>query len=995
MSKTLDKLRRPGAALFLRRPDGSFQGPIESAELIKLAAANRIPPGSEVSDDGATWEPAELMPELKMEWIARIADGRSYGPFNLLALPHLISNGTVPEEADIVNTASGKTVHAADVCRAAYKRDDNRDGSPEDVHGKQAEALQSAAPKVELKTEYRKIAEQEHGRDSGDDEKKRDRQVDEMRHAVESAADRFKDVAKKLQDEQAAHSRTVAENSNKEKLHFNRIASLEEQVRSLQFTLAQVRADAEKQRRWDQSMLDEARKAQAETVERANQLRNTVEDSNARAREAAERLSEEQAARTAASDEARRAEIRLNEKIMRLEEDARAKGDVLAQARMEAEKQRQRDQSLLEMSRQKENELAQRCEEAMRLLDAKTSDLLRVKSDFDREKAAHEETRKNAGEKERGLSTRLNDSEDRSRVMAANLKQAEQAAAERKERLDTLQREYKNKEQELTSRINEMEKTAENSARRMRELSTKIEEEESSFALSTRGAMKKEQDLNDKIARLKEEAGASSALIAQTRAQMDDMRKQNLILQDQSRSRETRLGQRIEELQAELSKANAQIELSRIKKIEEKPQKPLADNRDPEREKHLAALVARLEKQTADQSRLLDQSRSEAARLQADNSRMQKQAADIEASLVGQISSLKKTIEEFERKAAAEVSREDDRNHNAVISEAQARIADLDSQVRQFRSEIGNLNSALAGARREAESASREKDGIQSSLEKLSSTHNKLKDDHARALDSLKHKSSEPNEAPSSPPADAASPSKFPSKVAYAGIALLCFALGLWLRGIMIHTRPDDQQAVNKSSIQPPAQNPPPKQAGAAPAQIAPARQPGQSQTFTEPVQTKMAVAPPVAPVSPVRPSKSWPAISVEGATISEKNNKLNIVFDYGVFTYLAIISSRAKTDLASIAMQINGQMGEYKLEVDGTTDSVPLGSSAAYTNNYELGMARAEAVVDYLVNECKLPASSLVATSSGDTNPPFPNTDIESRKKNRTVVLKLVPARR
>ena len=67
---------------------------------------------------------------------------------------------------------------------------------------------------------------------------------------------------------------------------------------------------------------------------------------------------------------------------------------------------------------------------------------------------------------------------------------------------------------------------------------------------------------------------------------------------------------------------------------------------------------------------------------------------------------------------------------------------------------------------------------------------------------------------------------------------------------------------------------------------------------------------------------------------------------------------------------------------------------NATYSGNYELGLARARTVVDYLVQECNLPAGSAVAVSAGGApNTPYPNTDAESRLKNRTVVLKLVPA--
>lgn len=1009
MSKTLERLRRPGTSFYLRRPDGSFQGPLDLPELIGLAIHNRIPPGSEVSDDGAAWDPAESLPDLKLDWVASRPDGSTYGRFNLLALPHLIENGTIPETAELRNAISGRTVRARDVLKGdKTRKSDSAQGElalrpvipapPETQPGPAPEPKSAAAPeppKVELKTEFRKLAEAEPAaaRPAAASEDQ-DKRIGDLRKAVENSAERFREMVKKLQEEQTAHSRTVAENAKKEGLFNHRIAALEEQVRSMQVTLAQVRTDAERQRKWDQSLIDESRKVQAEMTDRVAQLRKAVEEANARAKDSLARLEHEQSTRTAAAEEARKAEIRLNEKIMKMEEESRSGSDVLARARMESEKQRQRDQSLLELSRQKENELTQRLDEAQRALDAKSADLMKLKTDLDRERLAHDETRKTAGEKERGVSTRLNDSEERARTLAASLKQAEQVSNERKDKLETLQREARNREQELLSRINELEKAVENSTRRSRELMQKIEEEESSFSEVSRNVLKKEQELNDKIGKLKEESGATSALLAQARQQVDDLRKQQSALQDQAKSRETRLSQKVEELQGELSRTVAQLEMAR-KKIDDKSAKtaPGPEQKEPDREKHLAALSAKLEKQVADQSRQLDQARADAARIQQETARAQKQAADRETALNEQVSGLKKTVEDLNRRiAAAAVSNMDSKRLEADVSAAGQREAELASRNRQLAEEIRGLNDALAAARREAETALRNKKDLKASLDSLTAQHQRMVSDAAGRAG---HDTAGIRESAAQQPKPAGMSKS--AMIIAAALALACFALGMWLRGMM----PGSGKVPGKSPVPAAKQAEPPapalsaaqsKPGHAPPATVAP--QPSTDSATTTPPPAANTVSLP-APAPPPKPKIRWPAISVDSVFVSQADDYMNIVFSYGTFTYLAILQGRAKNDLSSIAQQLSGSMDDFSLVVEGVTDSVPLGSNTVYASNQELGLARAQVVAEYLVTDCGLPARAVKAVSSGDARAPFPNNDLESRKKNRTVVLRLVPNQR
>ena len=67
---------------FVRTEDGKVYGPAEVSALVEWAKDGRIEPSSFLSRDRINWTPAQLMPELEMEWLVETEPGRVYGPFN-------------------------------------------------------------------------------------------------------------------------------------------------------------------------------------------------------------------------------------------------------------------------------------------------------------------------------------------------------------------------------------------------------------------------------------------------------------------------------------------------------------------------------------------------------------------------------------------------------------------------------------------------------------------------------------------------------------------------------------------------------------------------------------------------------------------------------------------------------------------------------------------------------------------------------------------------
>jgi flagellar motor protein MotB len=125
---------------------------------------------------------------------------------------------------------------------------------------------------------------------------------------------------------------------------------------------------------------------------------------------------------------------------------------------------------------------------------------------------------------------------------------------------------------------------------------------------------------------------------------------------------------------------------------------------------------------------------------------------------------------------------------------------------------------------------------------------------------------------------------------------------------------------------------------------------------------------------------------SVEGSTCI-------MVFDFGVFRSLTKFSDEATPALERVATQLRGSMANFDLVIEGHTDLVPVSTQAAtsFADNNTLGMKRAEAVYNLLKDKFNIPADHMKAISAGEKDPPFSNSDETNRKKNRTVVLKLI----
>jgi flagellar motor protein MotB len=150
----------------------------------------------------------------------------------------------------------------------------------------------------------------------------------------------------------------------------------------------------------------------------------------------------------------------------------------------------------------------------------------------------------------------------------------------------------------------------------------------------------------------------------------------------------------------------------------------------------------------------------------------------------------------------------------------------------------------------------------------------------------------------------------------------------------------------------------------------------------------KPVLPPPISrPIEPV----SWPVLEGSRWHVTQSEKMLVVTFLTGTFTRNMELSNEAREDLKTIATAIKAKGNRFQVEVEGHTDSSKASGGKTQTgNNKALGLARAKVAASVLIKAGGLPASSVTTSSTGEANPPYPNTTLENQKKNRTVILKI-----
>lgn len=108
------------------------------------------------------------------------------------------------------------------------------------------------------------------------------------------------------------------------------------------------------------------------------------------------------------------------------------------------------------------------------------------------------------------------------------------------------------------------------------------------------------------------------------------------------------------------------------------------------------------------------------------------------------------------------------------------------------------------------------------------------------------------------------------------------------------------------------------------------------------------------------------------------------VLFDLGSAT----LSAGAQQVLDKVARPLLAT--PYAIEVEGHTDPLPI-RSPHFPSNWELSVARATAVIRYLVEAHRFPPARLAARGMADNRPLAPNDPARGNPRNRRVELHLL----
>ena len=113
---------------YLKVRDDMVYGPITFNTLYEWVVQGRVLSSHTISNDQQNWMKAESLPELKMEWMVSLKNGEEYGPFNILAAPHLVERGIIEPDATLRNRNTGKEMPAKSLLRSGTSLDHQAGG---------------------------------------------------------------------------------------------------------------------------------------------------------------------------------------------------------------------------------------------------------------------------------------------------------------------------------------------------------------------------------------------------------------------------------------------------------------------------------------------------------------------------------------------------------------------------------------------------------------------------------------------------------------------------------------------------------------------------------------------------------------------------------------------------------------------------------------------------------------------------------------------------
>lgn len=132
--------------------------------------------------------------------------------------------------------------------------------------------------------------------------------------------------------------------------------------------------------------------------------------------------------------------------------------------------------------------------------------------------------------------------------------------------------------------------------------------------------------------------------------------------------------------------------------------------------------------------------------------------------------------------------------------------------------------------------------------------------------------------------------------------------------------------------------------------------------------------------------------IQIPGVRVERFGKNARVLFEFPFFTSDTKWSETTEKTLAALLREIAPHASECMVTIVGHTARQPLPRGSLYKDNYDLGLKRAQAVVEVMVRSVKWPLAGVSVRSDGDRYPPYRGDDVLSQVRNRTITLEIRP---
>jgi len=137
----------------------------------------------------------------------------------------------------------------------------------------------------------------------------------------------------------------------------------------------------------------------------------------------------------------------------------------------------------------------------------------------------------------------------------------------------------------------------------------------------------------------------------------------------------------------------------------------------------------------------------------------------------------------------------------------------------------------------------------------------------------------------------------------------------------------------------------------------------------------------------PAAPETKFPELDSMGISYGMKNGNMVISIPSSI-TFAsgqATLSKDGQKALQNVATTLKKEYPGAKYEIEGHTDSDPIKKSK-FSSNRDLSIARAMAVLTYMVEDCKIPDEACIVAGYGQYDPVGSNKSEADKAKNRRV---------